>query len=112
MNAVNAPGADLPAICAHWQSVVTATCLRHAALLNLLPWGETDLAKLPAHVYPFAFRKCAELRDRAIDAELKLGTRPRQLERLVNAELWNALKTFRAADAPLFPPDTQQLPLE
>lgn len=93
------PVVNLTALRAHWSSVVLATCMRHAALLKLVEWGESDLRKLPDSVYQFAFRKCAEIRDEVMAEELKLGARPSRLEQRVNADLWDALKPFRAADA-------------
>lgn len=91
----------------HWASQVIATCLRNAALLNLVPYGETDLQRLPANVRDITIRKCRELRDEATRSELEFGQRREQIERFVNTELWNALKPFGLRDLPI-PPSRQE----
>lgn len=76
----------------HWRSVVVGTCMRHAGLLGIVAYGETELGKLPSSVYGMALRRCQELQDWACDAEHREGRRTPGIEQHVNAELWNALK--------------------
>lgn len=83
----------------HWMSTVTATCMRNAALLNLVEYGESDLRKLPAPLFELMARLCVRLRDEAAGEELSVGCRTYRLEQRINEELWRAMKPYRA-DAP------------
>jgi hypothetical protein len=88
------PPIDPAAIRNHWHSVILSECMRCAALLNLVPWGESDIRKLPANVHEFALRFCADLLERMCKAELALKYRPQRLEKQVAQDVWNALKPF------------------
>ena len=84
----------------YWRSVVTRTCLRHAALLNIVPWGTSEMRALPSDVYEVAMRKCRELLDWACDTERKQGQRTPGIEQSVNAELWHLLKPYKRDEPP------------
>ncbi len=90
----SATAIDPVAIRNHWHSVITAECMRCAALLNLVPWGETDLRNLPANVHDFAFKFCADLLNQICKAEIDSGQRPQRFEQEVAQDVWNALKPF------------------
>jgi len=79
----------------HWRSIVTATCLRNAQLLNVVPRDAFDLRSLPSDLAEMVAHKCVELCDEATREELQLGSRPARLEQRVNTELWRTLKVFR-----------------
>lgn len=91
------PVVNVTAIRAHWSSIVLVTCMRNAALLNIVPWGEASLRALPDPLYEIAFRKCAELRDEAVAEELRTKGRLSHVEQQVNAALWQLLKPFAKA---------------
>lgn len=91
------PVVNVTAIRSHWSSIVLVTCMRNAALLNIVPWGEASLRALPDPLYEVAFRKCAELRDDAVAEELRMKGRPTYLEQQANAALWQLLKPFAKA---------------
>src|ERR1700740_2908018 len=43
----------------YWRSFIIATCMRHAGLLNLVPWGEQRLESLPStQIYQLAEHQC------------------------------------------------------
>lgn len=96
----------------YWSSVVLTTCLRHAGLLKIIEWpapGDTDLHRLPATIHTVVFTKCQELIDRACKAEAALQRRA-SIERRMNGELWDFLKTWRRDDCDSqVPRGTQQL---
>jgi hypothetical protein len=77
-----------------WRSVVIGTCMRNSALLNIVPWGEANLGKLPPTVYEVAMAKCSELQEWACDAERTNGQRTPGLEQHINTELWNTLRPW------------------
>jgi hypothetical protein len=84
---------DLPR--KYWRSVIHGTCMRHAALLNLVPWGETRLERMPTNeIYELAERQCRELLDWACDSERTAGQRTPGIEQHVNQTLWNLLKPW------------------
>lgn len=97
MTAVAQQSAPTNAIRSHWSSVVLATCLRHAALLRIIDWpepGNADLAQLPPAIHQPVFAECQELIIRACKADVD-GERRTAIERRVNSELWEFLKTWR-----------------
>lgn len=82
--------ADLPRN--YWRSVIQGTCMRHAALLNLVPYGESKLERLPTSaMYEIAERQCRELLDWACDSERTAGQRTSGMEQHINATLWNLM---------------------
>jgi hypothetical protein len=85
----------------YWISVVHETCMRHAGLLNLVPYGEKNYAALPDNMREVAIRKSQEMVDYAVDAELRTGQRTPGIEQHVNAELWRTLKLYQRDRASL-----------
>ena len=74
-----------------------ATCLRHAGLLRIIDWpepGNTDLGQLPPAIHQVVFVRCQETIDRACKEEMD-GIKRGAIERRVNSELWDFLKTWR-----------------
>lgn len=92
--ASKSPDDGIDHVRAYWRSVAVADCLRCAALVNLVEYGETRLGKLPVDVYPLAVRLCGELVDWACSEERKREDRTPDLGSHINATLWNALKPF------------------
>lgn len=91
------PAAVSNALRSHWSSVVLATCLRHAGLLRIIDWpepGNTDLGQLPPAIHQVVFARCQETIDRACKAEMD-GLKRGAIERRINSELWDFLKTWR-----------------
>lgn len=78
----------------HWRSIVVATCLRNAALLNLVPWGETRLDKLHESVHRIAIGVCNELTTWACEEEARHNDRTPAMEQHINSTLWNLLKPW------------------
>lgn len=112
MTAAVKPTPPSNAMRSYWGSVVLTTCLRHAALLKIIEWpasGDTDLQRLPPAIHTVVFAKCQELIDRACAAESALQRRA-SIERRMNGELWDFLKTWRRDDCDSqVPRGTQQL---
>lgn len=80
----------------YWRSVIVATVMRHAALLRIVPWGTTELAKLPDECREVVARRAGELLGEAVEAERKVAPqRPPGIEQHVNSELWQTLKLYR-----------------
>lgn len=84
----------------HWHGIALTTVLRHAALLNLLPWGTTKLTALPRDAYRIAAAAIIAERDRACAMEIDLGRRPARIEQDLNTNLWNALQPWNRTAAP------------
>lgn len=85
------------ALRAHWSSVILATCLRHAALLRIIGWpepGNTGLVQLPQAIQGVVHAQCQELIERACRLEAE-GYKRAGIERRMNGELWDFLKTWR-----------------
>lgn len=79
---------------AHWRGYLTHRLMLIAANVNLVPVGETDIAKLPPHVHPVALRLRDDLITRSCRAEMLLGSRRPRIARNAEAELWGALRPF------------------
>lgn len=78
----------------HFRSVAIETCLRHAALLDIVPWGTASIAKLPNQVRVIATAKIEEVVREACAMEARIGQRTPGIEQTINAELWDTLKVF------------------
>lgn len=87
---------DSAHIQAHWNSVITATLLRHAVLLELIPLGETSPAKLPPRSHDVIGKLCKELLEIACESQTKHPKLMGRIERVINKRLWNALAIFSA----------------
>lgn len=85
---------DESTVRSRWRSVVVATCLRNAALLNLVKWGETNLEALPETVYRTALGMCNEFVVWAVDHEGREGYTPKSIEQHINTELWRVFKPW------------------
>lgn len=81
----------------HWRRIAVTTCLRHAALLQLIPWETVELRALSlvsSELYALAMKACDRECYRACVAELVSGRRDPEIEQRLNASLWRALKPF------------------
>lgn len=84
-----------PAMREYWRTWVTRECMRSAACLNLVPYGESQLARLPVGVHATAVKLCADLVTRACRAEAARGGRRHpKIAHLALTELWRGLKPF------------------
>lgn len=100
---------------AYWRSVIVETCMRHAALLNIVSHGEKQLGALPAgDVRDVAIALMRQQLDWACDTERRNGQRTEAMTNAVDTELWHALRIFRRAEPPavVLEPPAQQLQLE
>lgn len=79
----------------YWRSRIVSTCLLYAGLLEIIPWDETDIRKLPPQVYDVTLHKCQELLDWACRKERDIGRRIPSIEHQVAADLWNLLKPYK-----------------
>lgn len=99
---VRAPDPKIPrALQVHWHQVAVSTCLRHAALLRLVPWGTAELRALSlvsSELYATAVKACDRECARACVNELASGRRDPEIEQRLNASLWRVLKPFERAD--------------
>lgn len=78
----------------YWRSVTVGTCLRCAALLNLVKWGEKNLEALPDAVYKLAFSMCNEFVVWAVAHEGQEGYTRKSMEQHINSSIWNTLKPW------------------
>jgi len=78
----------------YWHSYAIDTCMRDAALLQIVPEGKTVLGALPRDVYREAVGKIAELRDAACMREMILGQRTPRIGQDLTAAMWNFLKRW------------------
>src|SRR6184192_2418632 len=78
----------------YWHSYAIDTCMRDAALLQIVPDGKTVLGALPRHVYREAVGKISELRDAACMREMLLGQRTPSIGQDLTCAMWNFLKQW------------------
>lgn len=96
MNAVAQPADPRPL----WHAQITALCMTLAALCELVPWGTTDIGRLPSHVIRVAQSLVHELVDECVRGEETRGKRARrELLQQADARLWELLKAFRSRHA-------------
>lgn len=86
----------------HWRSIVYGTCMRHAALLNLVPWGVMKLDQLPQTIHRSTLGICQELVNWGCETEAREGRTP-ALEQHINSTLWNHLRPWEQKDTPTSP---------
>lgn len=81
----------------HWYGQAQTFAKLDCCLLNLLPWEDRDLAKLPVDLQKLLRPKLDELVRDACADEIKLE-HPETVQRL-NAAIWNFLKPWKREEA-------------
>ncbi len=77
-----------------WRTIVNLELMRCAGLMNLVPYGETDMAKLPVNVHTIAVRLVSSLVLEASQQEIALGRRAKRTLQMVVRRIHNTLKPF------------------
>lgn len=87
---------ELVPLRAIWKMQITKQCMTDAALCSLVPWGTTDIGRLPGNVIHAAQSLVHELTAEAARAELARGLRARKdILHECNTRLWDLMKLFR-----------------
>ena len=75
----------------YWRSVIVKTTVNHAVLLNIIPYGETGLGKLPPDVYRLVSDLCEKLLEETLCNEEREGQRTTDMSDNINKKLWHLL---------------------
>lgn len=78
----------------YWHDLVKRELMRTAGLMNLVPYGETDISKLPANVHTIALKLVGEQLLEACRQETVLGRRSARTWRMVCRQIHITLAPF------------------
>lgn len=91
----------------YWHSTALEFAKLDCCLLNLLPWEDRTLSKLPGHVHGVLLKRLDELVTDACRCEREYPQkRQKATGQVLNAAIWNFLKAWRREAAQPNQPDT------